>query len=256
MPAMTETHGKNALITGAGKRIGRVIAETLAADGWGVCVHYHSSAGAAARVVAGIEEKGGRAVALCADLADEQAVTGLVPAAAEALGRLSLLVNNASLFERDEALTASRESWDAHMETNLRAPFVLTQAFAGRVSDDRAANVINIIDQRVWNLSPHFTSYTLSKAGLWTMTRTLALALAPKIRVNAIGPGPTLPSARQTAAEFERQWRATPLARPVDPGEIAACVRFILDAPSLSGQMIVLDSGQHLAGAVIKEESE
>ncbi len=245
---MTRPHNKNALITGAGKRIGRVIAEALAADGWGVCVHYHSSAEAAAGVVAGIEKKGGRAVALCADLADEQAVRGLVPAAAEALGRLSLLVNNASLFERDGALTATRESWDAHMETNLRAPFVLTQAFAGQVSGDQASSVINIIDQRVWNPTPHFTSYTLSKAGLWTLTRTLALALAPKIRVNAIGPGPTLPSTHQTAEKFERQWRATPLARPVDPDEIATCVRFILDAPSMTGQMIVLDSGQHLAG--------
>ena len=129
---------------------------------------------------------------------------GLVPAAKSALGRLSLLVNNASIFERDGALTASRESWDAHMETNLRAPFVLTQAFAGQVSGDQAASVINIIDQRVRNPTPHFTSYTLSKAGLWTLTRTLALALAPKIRVNAIGPGPTLPSSRPTAAEFDR----------------------------------------------------
>jgi NAD(P)-dependent dehydrogenase (short-subunit alcohol dehydrogenase family) len=247
---MIKPHGRNALITGAGKRIGRVIAEALAADGWGVCVHYHSSSGAAARVVAKIEEKGGRAVAICADLADEAAVLDLVPAAGRALGRLSLLVNNASRFERDGALTATRESWDAHMETNLRAPFVLTQAFAGQVAGGQAASVINIIDQRVWNPTPHFTSYTLSKAGLWTLTRTMAMALAPEIRVNAIGPGPTLPSSRQTAAEFERQWRAVPLARPVDPGEIAAAVRFILDAPSMTGQMIVIDSGQHLAGAL------
>jgi NAD(P)-dependent dehydrogenase (short-subunit alcohol dehydrogenase family) len=133
------------------------------------------------------------------------------------------------------------------MEVNLRAPFVLTQAFVRQLPDAASGNVINVLDQRVWNLTPFFTSYTLSKAGLWTLTQTLALALAPRVRVNAVGPGPTLPSARQTEDSFRRQWQAMPLARPVHPKEVAAAVRFILDAPSVTGQMIAVDAGQHLS---------
>lgn len=132
------------------------------------------------------------------------------------------------------------------MQVNLRAPFVLTQAFAAQLPDGAAGNVVNILDQRVWHLTPFFTTYTLSKAGLWTLTQTLALALAPRVRVNAVGPGPTLPSARQSEAEFDRQWKSVPLARRTKPEEIATAVRFILDAPAMTGQMIALDGGQHL----------
>jgi NAD(P)-dependent dehydrogenase (short-subunit alcohol dehydrogenase family) len=132
------------------------------------------------------------------------------------------------------------------MQVNLRAPFVLTQALVRQLPEGASGNVVNLLDQRVRNLTPHFTSYTLSKAGLWTLTQTLALALAPRVRVNAVGPGPTIASARQTEEQFARQWSSVPLARRVMPREIADAVRFILDAPSMTGQMIALDGGQHL----------
>jgi len=246
MTDMTETTHKSALVTGAGKRIGRAIAEYLADTGWAVCVHYNASAEAGREVAAGIIARGGAAQAIQADLGNEAATAGLIGRASQAFGPLGLLVNNASRFEKDDIRTASRESWDAHMEANLRAPFVLTQGFAAQLGEGTRGNIINIIDQRVWNLTPQFASYTLSKAGLWTLTQTAAMALAPAIRVNAIGPGPALPSRRQSAADFERQWRALPLQRPVEPAEIARAVGFILDAPSMTGQMIALDSGQHL----------
>ena len=238
-----------ALVTGAAKRIGRAIALGLAKDGWAVAVHYRRS-GRAARELAGkISKSGGRAAAVRADLGREDEVKALVACAKDALGTVSLLVNNASVFEQDGAETATRESWDAHMETNLRAPFVLIQSFARQLPEDASGNVINLLDQRVWKPTPHFLSYTLSKSGLWTLTRTLALALAPRIRVNAIGPGSVLPSARQSAAQFARQSAATPLGRAIEPEEIFAAVRFILAAPSMTGQMIALDGGQHLGWA-------
>lgn len=234
------------LVTGSARRIGRVIALDLARHGWRVAVHHHRSAEDAEAVVAEIEAIGGSAAVVSADLAQEDETAELVRQAAEAVGPLSALINNASVFERDGVTDATRASWDLHMEVNLRAPFVLTQGFVRQLPEGESGNVINILDQRVWNLTPFFTSYTLSKAGLWTLTQTLALALAPRVRVNAVGPGPTLPSARQTAESFRRQWRAQPLARPVQPEEVAAAVRFILDAPSVTGQMIAVDAGQHL----------
>jgi NAD(P)-dependent dehydrogenase (short-subunit alcohol dehydrogenase family) len=243
---MTEYASRNALVTGAARRIGRAIALGLAADGWAVAVHYHGSADDALAVVAEIEAAGGRAAAVRADLAREDEVGALVGAAAEALGPLACLVNNASVFEHDAADTVTRASWDRHMETNLRAPFVLIQEFAAALPRSGGGAVINMLDERVWNLTPHFVSYTLSKAALWTLTRTLALALAPRIRVNGIGPGPALPSPRQTPVQFERQSASTPLCRGTTPEEISAAVRFILAAPAMTGQMIALDGGQHL----------
>lgn len=247
---MSNTGERRALVTGAGRRIGRAIAIDLAAAGWDVAVHYHRSAEDAGQTCAAIARAGGRAVPVPADLACEQETAALVAAAGEALGgSVRLLVNNASVFEADDALSATRASWDRHLETNLRAPFVLSQDLVRALPAGATANIINILDQRVWRLTPYFLSYTLSKAGLWTLTRTLAMALAPDVRVNAIGPGPTLPSPRQTEAQFTRQWQRVPLRRPVAPEEICAAVRFILDAPSLTGQMIALDAGQHLAWA-------
>jgi len=240
---------RNVLVTGAARRIGRAIALDFARAGWGVAVHYDTSEAEARAVAEQAAAAGGRAVAIQANLADETAVGGLIGRAGDALGPLHCLVNNASRFEYDSAGSATRESWDVHMETNLRAPFVLTQRFAAALPDGAEGNVINLIDQRVWNLTPHFVSYTLSKAGLWTLTRTLAMALAPRIRVNAIGPGPTLPSPRQTEAQFRRQAESTPLGRAATPEEICAAVRFILAAPSMTGQMIGLDGGQHLGWA-------
>ncbi len=209
-------------------------------------MHHHLSAEDAEAVVVEIGAIGGVAAVVSADLAREDETAGLVDRAAEAVGPLSALINNASVFERDDAMDATRTSWDLHMEVNLRAPFVLTQGFVRQLPEGQAGNVVNILDQRVWNLTPFFTSYTLSKVGLWTLTQTLALALAPRTRVNAVGPGPTLPSQRQTPESFRRQWSALPLSRQVQPEEVAAAVRFILDAPSVTGQMIAVDAGQHL----------
>lgn len=243
---MTDTAPKTVLITGSAKRIGRHLALDLAARGWRVAVHYNRSRSDADEVVAEIERGGAMAAAIGADLGRENETSGLIERAVAAVGPLDALINNASVFEDDRATTATRDSWDLHMEVNLRAPFVLTQGFARQLPTGVAGNVINILDQRVWNLSPFFTSYTVSKLGLWTLTQTLAMALAPNIRVNAVGPGPTLPSQRQTEDSFRRQWSSVALARQVQPKEIAAAVRFILDAPSVTGQMIAVDAGQHL----------
>jgi NAD(P)-dependent dehydrogenase (short-subunit alcohol dehydrogenase family) len=249
LSAMTGSTPKAALVTGGAQRIGGAIARGLAADGWAVAVHYHESMAAADALVGEIVAQGGRAVALEADLGREAESDALIGRAVAALGPLGLLVNNAAVFERDEALTTTRASWDRHMETNLRAPFVLTQEFARQLPEPLTGCVVNLLDQRVWNLTPHFTSYTLTKAGLWTLTRTLALALAPRIRVNGVGPGPTLPSPRQSEAQFARQAAATPLGRGTSPEEIFAAIRFLLAAPSITGQMIAVDGGQHLGWA-------
>jgi NAD(P)-dependent dehydrogenase (short-subunit alcohol dehydrogenase family) len=238
-------HG-TALVTGSARRIGRAVALDLARLGWNVAVHCHRSEVEARSTVAEIERAGGRAVALRADLSREDEVRELMGRAASALGPVRCLVNNASVFDSDTVATATRESWDAHLETNLRAPFVLMQSFSTELPMDATGNVVNVLDERVWNLTPYFVSYTVSKAGLWALTQTMALALAPRIRVNAIGPGPTLPSPRQTQAEFERQCRRMPLQRGTTPEEICAAVRFILDSPAMTGQMIALDGGQHL----------
>ncbi|MCC7276117.1 MAG: SDR family oxidoreductase [Alphaproteobacteria bacterium] len=235
-----------ALVTGAGRRIGRALALDLARSGWAVAVHHHGSGEAAAAVVETILAAGGRAIAVAGDLADETATATLVGRAAAALGPVGVLVNNASVFERDEALTATRESWDAHLAVNLRAPFVLTQSLARALPRDAEGVVVNLLDERVWSLTPHFVSYTVSKSALWTLTRTLALALAPRIRVNGIGPGPTLPSPRQSPGQFAAQCASVPLGRGTSPEEICTALRFILDASSMTGQMIALDGGQHL----------
>jgi NAD(P)-dependent dehydrogenase (short-subunit alcohol dehydrogenase family) len=247
------------LVTGAAKRIGRAIALDLARHGWSVGVHYRHSAAEAAAVVREIESAGGRAAALQADLAREAQAQTLIPRAAEALGPLTCLVNNASMFEMDKIETMTRASWDAHIETGLRAPLVLSQAFARQLPDDADGLIVNMLDQRVWNLTPYFLSYTVAKMGLWALTRTLALALAPRIRVNGIGPGPTLPSPRQTPEQFAQQCLAMPLGRGTTLDEICAALRFIVGAPAMTGQMIALDGGQHLGwaqparGAVAKE---
>lgn len=243
---MSEPSRPVAVVTGAARRIGRAIALDLARAGWAVCVHHHTAAAEAAAVVAEINAGGGRAVALAADLMREEASATLIARAADALGAVSCLINNASVFKTDRPETVTRASWDRAMEVNLRAPFVLAQALAAALPAGSQGHIINILDQRVWRLTPMFTSYTVSKAGLWALTQTLAMALAPRLRVNAVGPGPTLPSPRQTEAQFRRQWSKMPLGRPVAPEEIAAAVRFLLDAPSITGQMIAVDAGQHL----------
>ena len=240
---------KAALVTGGAQRIGRALALALAEDGFAVEVHYRGSREAAQGVVREIRSGGGTAVALGADLADEGAVVTLLQRAEGALGPVGCLVNNAAIFFHDTVETASRQSWDLHLAVNLRAPFVLIQDFAARLPLDAGGVVVNLLDQRVWSLTPYFVSYTLAKTGLWTLTQTMALALAPRIRVNGIGPGPTLPSPRQTPEQFARQCELMPLRRGTSPGEIAAALRFILSAPAMTGQMIALDGGQHLGWA-------
>lgn len=237
---------RTALVTGGGQRLGRAIALALADAGFDVAVHYNSSANGAEAVCGEIAARGRKAAMLQADLGNEGAVDGLVARARAAIGPIGVLVNNASVFERDEWDSATRASWDRHMEPNLRAPFLLTQRFAADLPAGVAGVVVNMIDQRVWSLTPHFVSYSISKAGLWAMTQTMALALAPRIRVNAIGPGPALPSTRQTQAQFDRQAASVPLGHGTSPDEVARAVLAILALPAMTGQMIALDGGQHL----------
>jgi NAD(P)-dependent dehydrogenase (short-subunit alcohol dehydrogenase family) len=246
-----------ALVTGAGGRLGAAMARYLAARGYDVAVHYATSAAGAEETAAAVRAAGRRAAVLQADLLDEAAMAALVPRAAEALGApLTVLVNNASIFEFDTIATATRDGWDRHIGSNLRAPFVLTQAFAAQCPAPRAdaqgepvaqGLIVNMIDQRVWKLTPEFATYTIAKAGLWALTQTAAQGLAPAVRVNAIGPGPTLQGGRQTAEAFARQRAATVLRRGAGPDEICAALGYLLEARAVTGQMIAVDGGQHLA---------
>jgi len=239
---------KTALVTGASQRIGRAIALELAAHGVAIAVHYHGSADNADSVVTEIRGAGGNAVAVQADLASAQETSGLIQAAAEALGSpIDVLVNNASVFERDEITNFNTQDWDHHQAVNLRAPLQLTQTLAQQLGAKSQGVVINIVDQRVLKLNPQYLSYTASKVGLWTATRTCAQALAPNIRVNAIGPGPTLANSRQSAEDFAAEAANVPLGHGPALKEITSAVRFILETPSMTGQMITLDGGQHLA---------
>lgn len=245
-PAIPDTIPRTALVTGGAKRLGRAMALALAEVGFDLAIHYSASLAEAEDAAAAVRALGRRAVILRADLAQEAEVTRLLPDAEAALGPIGVLVNNASTFERDEWHDATRASWDLHIEPNLRAPFVLAQAFARALPKGREGVVVNMLDQRVWSLTPHFVSYTVSKAGLWALTQSLALALAPRIRVNAIGPGPALPSPRQTQEQFDRQAHSVPLRHGTSPDEVARALLAILYLPAMTGQMIALDGGQHL----------
>jgi NAD(P)-dependent dehydrogenase (short-subunit alcohol dehydrogenase family) len=235
---------KNVLVTGAAKRLGRAIALHLAGAGWNVAIHYHGSAAEAESAAAEARALGVKAATLRADLSREEETAQLVARAADELGPLSALVNSASLFENDDWRSASRASWDAHMETNLRAPFLLSQTFARQVPGRGA--IVNIIDQRVLKPTPQFISYSLSKAGLYWLTTTLAQALGPNIRVNAVGPGPTLRNARQSEQDFTRQRDATVLKHGAEPQDVARAVHYLLEADAVTGQMLAVDGGQHL----------
>jgi NAD(P)-dependent dehydrogenase (short-subunit alcohol dehydrogenase family) len=234
------------LITGSAKRIGRQLALELAGDGYDIAVHCNQSVIEAREVAKLIGAMGQRAVIVQGDLSLAETPERLIAEASLGLGGLSGLVNNASIFEPDEVGAITARSWARHQDTNLRAPVLLAQAFARQLAEGTHGNIINIIDQRVWKLNPKFFSYTASKSALWTVTRTLAQALAPRIRVNAIGPGPALPNIRMDEEEFAKQSRLTLLGRGTSPAEISAAVKFILSQPALTGQMIVLDGGQHL----------
>jgi NAD(P)-dependent dehydrogenase (short-subunit alcohol dehydrogenase family) len=237
---------KNVLVTGAAKRLGRAIALDLGSAGWNVALHYKTSAGEAEAAAAQIRGHGVKAALLQADLARETESEALVGRAAQAIGPLTALINSASIFENDDWRSATRASWDLHMEVNLRGPLVLSQRFAAQLPDGAAGAIVNIIDQRVLKPTPQFLSYSLSKAGLHWLTTTLAQGLAPRIRVNAVGPGPTLRNERQSEADFARQRDATILGHGADPADICAAVRYLLEAPCVTGQMIAVDGGQHL----------
>jgi NAD(P)-dependent dehydrogenase (short-subunit alcohol dehydrogenase family) len=249
--------GKRALVTGAARRLGRAMALDLAASGWSVAIHYNGSAEDALQTAAEAQAHGAHAAALRADLLHEEEVGGLVARAVDALGGpLSLLINNASIFEHDRLGTITRTSWDRAIESNLRAPVRLTQDFAAQAPEPlidaggepvAQASVINMIDQRMLKPTPHFASYTMAKAGLAMFTRTAAQALAPAIRVNAIGPGPTMRNDRQSEAHFARQRAGCILRRGADAEDIVFAMRFILACKALTGQMIAIDGGQHLA---------
>lgn len=246
-----------ALITGAGKRLGRAMALRLAGRGADIAVHYASSADAAEEVAAEARNMGVAAVTVQGDLLNAADVDRIVPEASAGLGKpLTVLINNASLFEHDTLSTATAESWERAIGSNLRAPMFLMQAFARQCpSGGRDENgepvalgvIVNMLDQRVRKLTPQFSSYTVAKMGLWTLTRTAAQGLAPDIRVNGIGPGPTMQGARQSAEHFAGQRAATVLQRGSDPDEICRALEFILDARGLTGQILCMDGGQHLA---------
>ena len=236
-----------ALVTGGAKRIGRAISLRLAQEGYAVAVHCRHSRAEATDLEAAIVRGGGRAAIFEVDLGDADSLAGLVTDVAAALGPLTLLVNNASLFEADEVHDLTADLWDRHFAINLRAAVFLARDFARQVPDSGEGAVINIIDQRVWKPTPQFFSYTLSKAALFMATRTMAQALAPRIRVNAVGPGPTLTSPRQNPDDFARQAEALLLGHGPTPEDIAEAVAFLAKARSVTGQMLAVDGGQHLA---------
>jgi NAD(P)-dependent dehydrogenase (short-subunit alcohol dehydrogenase family) len=236
-----------ALVTGGARRIGRAIVEDLAAHGFAVAIHCRHSVGDASELAARIHVAGGRAAVVTADLADLDAARALPSEAAAALGPVTLLINNASIFEADGIGDLDPARFQRQLAVNLAAPVMLADAFAAQLPPDHEGLVVNMVDQRAWKTTPHFLSYQLSKSGLLTATRTLAQALAPRIRVNAIGPGPTLPSPRQDPAEFQKQAEAILLRHGPELGEFGRTIRYLFETRSITGQMIALDGGQHLA---------
>lgn len=235
-----------ALVTGGAKRIGRAIVSRLAGAGYSVAIHYDRSRSEAETLAAELRAAGAACCTLAADLADAQAASALVPAAAQALGPVTLLVNSAASFVGDDVRSLDVATWDRQFAINLRAPSLLIGALAQQLPEGADGAVVNIVDQRVWKLTPQYYSYTLTKAALLTATRTLAQALAPRVRVNAVGPGPTFPNAYDGAALMEREAAATLLGRRVSPDEIAEAVLYLAKARSVTGQMIAVDAGQHL----------
>lgn len=234
-----------ALVTGGGKRIGKAICLELARAGFDIVIHYRGSKDAAEAAAEDVRALGRRAVTVQGDLSNEAEVRGIVPAAVAAVGPLAVLVNNASVFEDDRVGDLTRDSWDAHIETNLRAPIVLSEAFAAQAPDGGC--IVNLLDQRVLKPDPRFFSYALSRNGLWWTTRTMAQALAPRLRVNGVGPGPTLPSIHQSADDFAAEAAAVPLQKAGSPEAVATAVRWLVEADLVTGQMIAVDGGQHLA---------
>lgn len=244
-PTMT----KAALVTGAARRIGRAIALDLSAHGYAVAVHYNRSDADAGAVVDRIVSEGGRAASVSGDLADPDTPARLIAEATAAIGPLTALVNNASIFEADTPGTLAADLWDRQLDVNLRAPVLLARHFAGALPDGMTGAIVNMTDQRVLKPTPQFFSYAVSKEALWAATRMMAQGLAPRARVNAVAPGPTLANVRQSAEDFRRQQESVILGHGPDVEEVARAVRFLLEAPSVTGQMLTVDGGQHLAWA-------
>lgn len=244
---MSEKRLRAALITGAAKRIGRAIAKDLADNGFSVAIHANGSLAEAEEFAAELRQSGHRAVAVQGDLTKINETEKLIQKASDALGPLDLLVNNASIFHEDSLRVFDAGIWEEHFAVHLRAPSILAAKFAEQLPQSADGLIVNIIDQRVWALRPSFYSYTLSKSALWTATQTMAQALAPRIRVNAIGPGPSIPSERQLQEDFQAQVAALILKRGPELEEFGRTIRFLFETPSVTGQMIALDGGQHLA---------
>lgn len=238
---------KTALVTGSGKRLGRAIVEDLARHGFAVAIHVNGSIDEAEALADGLRRDGARVAVLAADFRDIAQTAALMGAANAALGPIGLLVNNASVFLDDGADTFDPESFSAHFDLHVRAPSILGAAFFRQVPDDAKGLIVNIVDQRVLAPAPSFYSYTLSKSALLAATRTMAQAFAPKVRVNGIGPGPTFRSTRQEESDFQAQLDALPLGHGPELAEFGRTIRFLFDTPSITGQMIAVDGGQHLA---------
>ncbi|MGB6119537.1 MAG: SDR family oxidoreductase [Mesorhizobium sp.] len=238
---------RSALVTGGARRLGAAIVRDLAAHGFAVAIHHNTSAEDAATLAREITDLGGTATTVQADLSKPADVDRVIAQATQAIGPLGLLVNSASVFEPDSLLDFSADHWDANFDVHLKAPVMLARRFAEQLGDERTGLVVNVIDQRVLRPNPNFFTYTLSKSALWEATRIMALALAPKIRVNAIGPGPALPNARQAQSDFDRQVEGLILKRGPDIAEFGRTVRYLFEMMSVTGQMIAIDGGQHLA---------
>jgi len=236
-----------ALVTGGARRIGRAIVERLAEAGYAVAIHCGTARDEAEALASLLRERGGQAFVLSADLADPQAVDRIIPMVSDALGPVSLLVNNASSFIVDDLATLDVAIWNRQFSINLRAPSMLASMMARSLPAAREGAIVNIIDQRVWKLTPQYYSYTLTKAALLTATKTMAQSLAPRIRVNAVGPGPTLPNPHDGADRMAAEAAGTLLEHDIAPAEIAEAVLYLARARSITGQMIAVDAGQHLA---------
>lgn len=247
---------RTALVTGGAKRIGAEIVRALAHDGWAVAIHCHSSVAEAEALANGLRGAGGHAAVVSGDLSNLKVLRDILPAVNKALGPVTLLVNNASVFLFDRIGGLDAGHWQTQFDVNLRAPVFLAEAFAAQLPEGVQGNVINMIDQRVWKPTPEMTSYTLSKAALWTATQTLAQALAPRVRVNGIGPGPTLPNPRDGQDGLSSDVARVPLKRAVDLADFGRAIRFLVETRSMTGQMLALDSGQHLAWKTPSSEGD
>jgi len=238
---------KNLLITGAATRVGKAIALHLAERGWNIALHYFRSSSKAKKLKKIIEQNWVKVVLIKADLKNPKQVEKIIPLAKKKLGAIDCLINNAALFEKDDISNFTAKSWSDHFNINLLAPTILTKQFAKQASKKTVSNIINIIDQRIFNLTPFFMSYTISKSGLQTLTKTMAMRLAPNIKVNAIAPGPTIKSKRQTDKHFRNQVKSTLLKKSVRLGDICDTVEFLINNNSITGQIVAVDSGQNLS---------